>query len=273
MALKYTKQINEDECIGDSLDTINASFSALDEGLQDVQDVVNNVEGAVENVLRQGDFVGSWITMPQNLTNSNVNYFLKYVGGDTVYKWQADTAIYSTGSNVGIGTTSPSRKLHITENANAPGLRIDSTQLRAGAEILGLSGGYIRLRRAGTAKDYLVELTSVLSGTNLADGAGVGGAINVLGDYFDIRTGSTVNTLSSLLFVTPNDGGRLGIGGITTPLAKLDIGAPVTGGAEIRLRGSSSSSYDFVLDTQGDGFQIMRYNKGTSTGGTQLFMF
>lgn len=36
MNYKYTAQISEDECIGDSLDTINANFSALDVATADL---------------------------------------------------------------------------------------------------------------------------------------------------------------------------------------------------------------------------------------------
>lgn len=274
MALKFTKQISEDECIGDSLDTINASFSALDEGLQDVQDVVNNVEGAVENVLAQGNFVGGWINAP-TVTNDNLNYFLKYVGGTTPYKWQQDNVLISTGGKIGIGTNNPVRLLHINGDATSdPGLRIDSGANYAGAEVRGLSGGFIRLTRKGTGRPYLVELTSSLSGVNLSDGMGVGGSINVLGDYFDIKTGTTVSNLSSLMFVTPNQGGRLGISGVINPLAKLDIGSnSSTGeGAEVRLRGSNSSSYDFGLATTNTEFKIIRYPKGSTAGGTNLFV-
>lgn len=269
MALKYTTQINEDECIGDSLDTINSSFSALDIGLQDVASDMVNVEGRVLNIIRAGEFVGTWVTMPVDLSEQTNNFFLKYnYSGQTAgEKWVMDSNIYSGTNAVGIGTKNPLAKLHINTESNQIGLRVDSTQQYASTEIRGISGGNLKLTRTGTGAAYLVELTSVVEGANNST---VGGRINVLGDYFDIRTGTSTGNLSSLLYATPSDGGRLGVGGVTSPLAKLDIGANAQGG-DIRFRGGSSASFDFVLDAKDNDFKIRRYTKGSTSGAATFF--
>lgn len=211
--------INEDDCIGDSLDVINTAFLNLDNNIADVKVKIAGVAAEVDKIVLDQNYIGNWVKSPTDAgTPAGNGRFLKH--NSATDSWVFDTNIYSAinSSVVGIGTTSPAAKLHINSTAsNTPALIVDSTDSLANMEIRGASGGSIDFKKTGSPLDYIVRLQSEGSGD-----INGGGALKVLGNYFDIAAGSSTSALLSLMRLTNTSGGRVGIG-TTDPQYKLHV--------------------------------------------------
>jgi hypothetical protein len=145
------------------------------------------------------------------VSNGTINYVAKFTGANTI----GSSSIFESGSNVGIGTSSPSAKLDIGSTASAGTL--------SGLIFSGLNS-------TSTKADY-VKMSGVVE-FNVAASEGGGYKIQVLqqGAYKDsiVASGITNNSTNYLALSTTNEAvritstGNVGIG-TTSPLATLDV--------------------------------------------------
>lgn len=123
--------------------------------------------------------------------SGSINYVSKFTSNGTI----GNSQIFDNGTNVGIGTTTPNRKLEISTTSNGIPLRLKTDGSNTGIEYLGGSGEY----------NYFV-----------------GKQYNV-GNSFEITPSTAVGgTTFSTPALVVNPSGNIGIGA-TSPAAKLDI--------------------------------------------------
>jgi len=208
-----------------------------------------------------------WVRIAGNGTCNTANYVLKSNGTDATC-----SQIFDNGTNVGIGTTSPTAKLEVTGliYANNGGVRSSSNSW-ANHDIFVASAlehpAFVGLRGRGTiaspaypqANDVLLSLT----GRDMIDGySGYGGNINAYGgaaiDFKTSENFSGTNKGAFISFVTTQSGtnlpgekmrltdaGNLGLG-TTLPGARMEILAG--NNAEfIRLNNSTTQPFKIIF--------------------------
>jgi len=144
--------------------------------------------------------------------SGTTNYIPKFTGATTL----GNSLIYDSGTNVGIGTTSPDAKLRVAGTAN--GTQAIFTQVDGrGLEIS----------------------TSLVAGTNDA-----GSVLNARGD----SSGTMIFQTESTERMRITSGGNVGIA-ITSPTNALHIGVDNT----LRVEGSSASNDTFGISMGGSG--------------------
>ena len=86
----YTTEINENECIGDSLTTINANFSALDVAacnLAGLNDIVNSLLGSISSLMNiRISLSNSSPIITTDITNT-ANIYIHPYNGSVVSLW------------------------------------------------------------------------------------------------------------------------------------------------------------------------------------------
>ena len=183
--------------------------------------------------------------------------------------------ITSTG-NVGIGTSSPSEKLHISGNTLVTGtLEVDTVNNGVGDFLTRTAGGIVTRRTAAEVRSDIgaqAALTNPVTGT---------GTLNFVSKF--TSTGSTLG--NSQIF---DDGSSVGIG-TSGPLNKVDIVSSNNDNfGAITVRPSNqtqtlslgwqgvATSLNFIVST--GGTERMRVtntgnvNIGTASGGTRLYV-
>jgi hypothetical protein len=153
---------------------------------------------------------------------------------------QNDFAISSSG-NVGIGTASPSQKLHVAGNLRLTGAFYDSNNAA------GTSGQVLSSTATGTDWISLSEIQGV-------DGTGSAGQVAFWSDA------DTITGESNLYWDSSND--RLGIG-TTSPLTPLHVKDGGSGSDGIRIDYGPSNTYNLRLDGVGG----IRQWRGTGSNG------
>ena len=144
----------------------------------------------------------------------------------TIYSQFGDLILQQSAGNVGIGTTSPSQKLHVSGNARVTGAYYDSNNLP------GTSGQVLSSTATGTDWVSLSEISGV-------DGTGT---TNYVAKWADTDT-----ITNSVIY---DNGTNVGIG-TTSPGAKLNVagalGAVVgAGGSAIRLTNTDTGNYSSI---------------------------
>jgi hypothetical protein len=224
---------------------------------------------------------------------------------DIVLSTQGDSYFNISHGNVGIGTTSPTRKLDVAGDMN---LALSAVALRVGGTaVLGVLNNLTRVNGTGGASGGIlftpnddnnekVRITSdgkvgigtdspseklEVSGKILA----TGGQIRA-GSYLesypsfsfadDIDTGMFSDTANQLEFVTGgssrvtiNSVGNVGIG-TTSPVNKLDVGGDLSA-ANIRV-GSSASGEGIIRHSAGSGYGIGIVTGAISSSSIGLFV-
>lgn len=220
--------------------------------------------------------VNEFVTLGQLSTVSAGNYFLQNGNsfGETAVLGTNDNfglAIETNGlermridaaGNVGIGTTNPSNKLHVSSTTSGDGISIDNTANPA-----------LNLRASGTVRGYLGVATAANAWTS-------GSAINDLVLRAESSSIHFANNGGALPTMTLLTSGNVGIG-TTAPTQRLDLGSgnlTTTGRVFIGDGASGSPSLAFAaVPTTGIfrpagnaiGFQIAgtEYMRLSSTGG------
>jgi trimeric autotransporter adhesin len=267
--------------------TDSTSFSVNDFGINSTG-VVSLVTDSLSIQDSQGDGYNLTTTSGQNgqvLTYTNGNATWESPSGDGnvtgsgtlnyIPKWTGSTGlgnslIYDNGTNVGIGTSSPSTKLDVIITGGTIGVRIsgDSTSDMLRVTQTG-SGNALIIEDEGNPDSTPFTVTSdgkVYIGTTDPTSSilNVGGNSHFYGNIF--LNGTTNRAIQNstpgralINFATAGDSyfnnGNLGIGTIS-PGSKLDINAST--GSTIGLRVSGGSSVDMVRITQtGSGNAII----------------
>ncbi|MBI2682744.1 MAG: hypothetical protein HYX26_05925 [Acidobacteriales bacterium] len=178
--------------------------------------------------------------------NGTVNRVTKWTSATNI----GDSLLFDNGTNIGIGTTSPGSKLHITDSIGSFGalrLRMQNTN----------AGGYTDMLFQNNTGLY-AQFGISGSTTNSAFGMGVGAA------YLQGGATTGMGTVISAPFILGTNnlermridaGGNIGIG-INAPTALLHLNgtAAAAGAIRMKMRNNSSAGYTDILiqnDTTG----------------------
>ncbi|MDA9270627.1 hypothetical protein N9P57_00710 [Planktomarina temperata] len=160
--------------------------------------------------------------------SGTTNFVTKWIDGDTV----GDSVIFDNGTNVGIGTTSPNKKLHVNSGAINEAARFESTDV----------GAFIEFKDSST--------------TDLPIIGGVG-------NNFDIRTGGSTS-------VRVTSAGNVGIG-TDSPGTKLHLADSASGGnpsfilQDDARSGAAALNYILLTDSLNTNQAKIGYLSGLNT--------
>ena len=177
------------------------------------------------------------------------NYVTKWSAGGTGIQ---NSTIFDNGTNVGIGTTSPSAPLEVLDSLfNDPGLKISASSANFQAEL--------NLNRLATNR--AARITYALNGANQWF-AGVNyNAGNPVNDY-SISTSDNLGSIPPSFLITSS--GNVGIG-TTSPSAKLEVAGDIRGTESLIVKdtgGTKSLSLLRELNyaTINNGAETLNYN-------------
>ena len=181
--------------------------------------------------------------------SGNANYLAKFSGTYTI----TDSVLYDNGTNVGLGTTTPTSKLHVVGTTNLNGATTVGGALTA-SSTLGVTsnttiGGTLTVTGGGSFQSTL-EATGA---TTLSSTLGVTGLTTLSSN---LRVNGTGNSYFS---------GNLGIGS-TVPDYALDIVGDINFSGVLRANDSSGSSGQ-ILVSQGASSPVWQ-DISTAVGST-----
>jgi hypothetical protein len=173
----------------------------------------------------------SWTSAAGGVSGGGIlNYLARWTASTTL----GNSIIYDDGTNVGIGTTAPSEKLHIIGNALITGTgTFQSSPLTIGNLVLSHTG--LTAPRTFTfpdVSDTLVSLTATQTLTNKALGAGSVWNGNVIGTSYGGTGLSSIGAANQILGV--NAGG--------TGLEYKNITSLLTAGTGISITGTTNAT-------------------------------
>lgn len=202
-----------------------------------------------------------------------------------------DLLVQPNGGNVGIGTTSPARSLHVKKTSDNEVARFESDQATSyieledanttGQILIGTQGDNFKIHTAGTERFRIdgsgnvgIGTTSPIGRLNVVNGSSGQTYSNISGllidvngtsnSYYGLRVGSS--TGNNHLCVT--NAGNVGIG-TTSPGAKLHIEGD---GSIIRLQNNSSDANGTFIDFR-DSTGARTGYVGTTGTSDDMFLF
>ncbi len=180
--------------------------------------------------------------------SGTANYLSKFTAGTTL----GNSVVYETGSNIGIGTTSPSTKLHIVSSSSTP-LNIDGT-----------AGMYVGLYEAGIYRGYYGSYSGAAPDVDFGTGGG-----NTTGSLHLAIQGSPSATITSA--------GNMGIG-TTAPGAKLEVAGQIkiTGGTPgagqvLTSDGTGLATWEPMVGGSGTTSYIPKWTASTTLGSSVIY--
>jgi hypothetical protein len=208
-----------------------------------------------------------------------VNYLTKFTAANTIYNSQ----LFDNGTNVGIGTTTPSAKFHINQNVTGvqEHMRMQNLSTTGAGRFTLYSDGasnYSTFTKYGSAyAGSYAGLTGLypfgnllaFGNNGLASGDGLGRfLISTAGNAgISIFKGGTSKLKFHADFTTEN----VGIGGNSAPVSRVHLNNTDGTGMDLRLTNNTTghtANDGFVIQNNGNAANIMNKESGLLSFGT-----
>jgi len=178
--------------------------------------------------------IAGWLGYTPANASGTTNYVSKFTGSTTL----GNSLIFDNGTNVGIGTSSPSEKLHISGNSLITGtLEVDTVNNGTGDFLTRTAGGIITRRTAAEVRSDIgaqAALTNPITGTGTTNYISKFTGSTTLGNslIFDSGTSVLIGTTTDggttygsqpQLTVSSSTGGVLDIRSISTNILSGDV--------------------------------------------------
>jgi hypothetical protein len=186
--------------------------------------------------------------------------------------WTGNSTLYNNGTNVGIGTTSPSQKLHINGNLRLTGSLYDAGNLPGTSGQLLLSNGTgVQWTNPANISDgdWLINGNDMYAIVTGNVGIGTYGPSTKLSVYGDFSTGNTVEDIMTLSRATTtipaigigaglifrnqvSNGGQTLSGRIASVMENVNVASGVSSGMLFQTRNSGGTMNNALyIDSQG----------------------
>jgi len=202
--------------------------------------------------LHIGTSISDEYTISYNTTDNYLGFNLNGSGDPEM--------VLDSSGNVGIGTTSPSEKLHIVGN-----MRVQDTATTNSNIYIGESDEWrILLENAGGRKLHIYDDLNNLRVMTFDYGGNVGIGTTSPGSLLDVAGTVQLRGSDGGIGLYVNSTGNVGIG-TTSPGSKLTIGSN-TGYIATQITSAAETSRDLIWATGGSSRWVLRTNSTAETG-------